>query len=79
MSITVNGVKYGMSIYLVSVKQYSYDEYDSAVVCALDEDEALELSRELFHELQGEINIKCIGYSEVQTRPEIILSSFNAG
>lgn len=79
MSITINGIKYGMNLYLVSVDTYSYDEYDSAVVCALDEGGALKLAKELFHSSQGEITVKCIGYADGRTEPAIILSSFNAG
>lgn len=79
MSVTINGIKYVMNIYLVSVQVWSYDEYDSAVVCALDEDGALKLAKELFHSSQGEITVKCIGYAEGRTEPEIIISSFNAG
>lgn len=79
MSVTINGIKYGMNLYLVSVEQYSYDEYDSAVVCASNPREATKLSKTLFHKGQGSVDVKCIGYSEVQTEPAIILSSFNAG
>ena len=79
MSVTINGTKYGMNLYLVSVQFYSYDEYDSAVVYASNPSEAIKLSKTLFHRGQGSVDIKCIGYSEVQTKPEIILSSFNAG
>lgn len=79
MSVTINGIKYGMNIYLVSVQVWSYDEYNSAVVYAIDEEEALEYTKELFHKLQGEVSVKCIGYSNVQTEPELILASFNAG
>lgn len=79
MSVTINGIKYGMKLYLVSVDEFDWDMYDSAVVCALDEEGALKLAKELFHSSQGEITVKCIGYSEGRTEPEIILSSFISG
>lgn len=79
MSVTINGTKYGMNLYLVSVDEFDYDMYDSAVVCALDEEGALKLAKELFHSSQGEITVKCIGYADGRTEPEIILSSFIAG
>lgn len=79
MSVTINGIKYSMNLYLVSVDTYSYDECDSAVVCTSNPREAIKLSKTLFHRGQGSVDVKCVGYSEVQTEPAIILSSFNAG
>lgn len=79
MSVTINGTKHSMKLYLVSVDEIDYDMYDEAVVCALDEEGALKLAKELFHSSQGEITVKCIGYSEGRTEPEIILSSYIAG
>ena len=79
MDITIKGTKCSMNLYLLSVDEFDYDMYDSAVVCALDEDGALKLAKELFHSSQGEITVKCIGYAEGRTEPEIIISSFNAG
>ena len=79
MSITINGTKHSMKLYLVSVDEFDYDTFDSAVVCAIDEGQALRLSKELFHPCQGDITIKCIGYADGRTEPEIILSPFIAG
>lgn len=79
MSVTINGTKCSMNLYLVSVDEFDYDMFDSAVVCALDEEGALKLAKELFHSSQGEITVKCIGYAEGRTEPEIIVSSFIAG
>lgn len=68
-----------MNLYLLSVDEFDYDMYDSAVVCALAKEGALKLAKELFHSSQGEITVKCIGYAEGRTEPEIIISSFIAG
>lgn len=50
MSVTINGIKYGKNIYLVSVQDWSYDEYDSVVVYASSEEEVKELTKWLFRE-----------------------------
>lgn len=74
-------------IYLVSVEEYCYDEYDSMVVIADNEQEAIEMCKandyngdegwEGFIESQGKIVAKEINLNTNTSK--IILQSFNAG
>lgn len=62
-------------VYLVESKEWNYDEYDSVVVMASNENEAIELSKDYFKEDQGELSAKEIKLDKSQ----VILASYNAG
>lgn len=62
-------------VYLVESKEWNYDEYDSVVVIASNENEAIELSKDYFEEDQGELSAKEIKLDKSQ----VVLASFNAG
>lgn len=62
-------------VYLVESKEWNYDEYDSVVVIASNENEAIELSKDYFKEDQGELSAKEIKLDKSQ----VILASYNAG
>lgn len=74
-------------IYLVTVEEYSYDEYDSMVVIANNEQEAIEMCKakdyntiwgyDGFVRKQGKITAKEIDLNT--NNSQIILTSFNAG
>ena len=62
-------------VYLVKVEDYSWDEYDSIVVVASTEEEAITMGQGFFEEEQGQITA-----TEVDlTKSGVILTSFNAG
>ncbi len=61
-------------VYLVKVEDYSWDEYDSIVVVASTEEEAITMGQGFFNEEQGQITA-----TEVDlTKSGVILTSFNA-
>lgn len=62
-------------VYLVESKEWNYDEYDSVVVIASNENEAIELSKDYFKEDQGELSAKEIKLDKSQ----VVLASYNAG
>ena len=74
-------------IYLVTVEEYDYDEYDSMVVIANNEQEAIEMCKaedynstwgcDGFVKKQGKITAKEIDLNT--NNSQIILTSFNAG
>lgn len=67
-----------MNIYHIVFTGCDYDEYDSFVVVAKDEDDAKEVVRP--HTPYGESieSIDCLGVSN-RSKREIVLGSFNAG
>lgn len=75
-----------MKVYKLWVDKTDYDEYDSVVVVAGDENEAIEIVqnatgtlgwgiRGYFNESQGEIHIEEID----STKKGVVLASYNAG
>jgi hypothetical protein len=74
-------------IYLVTVEEWGYDEYDSMVVIADNEQEAIEMCKsedynstwgcDGFVKIQGEITAKEIDLNT--NNSQVILQSFNAG
>lgn len=80
-----------MKIYLISqTENNDYDTYDSAVVCAPDEETAQKMSpadgsvmtpdnwiNYTWCESQEQVNVKYLGETELEQG--LILSSFNAG
>lgn len=62
-------------VYLVESEEWNYDEYDSVVVIASNENEAIELSKDYFKEDQGELSAKEIKLDKSQ----VVLASYNAG
>ena len=74
-------------VYLVTVEDYGYDEYDSMVVIANSEQEAIEMCKaedyddiwgcDGFVKKQGKITAKEIDLNT--NNSQIILTSFNAG
>lgn len=64
-----------MKPYYVWADDWDYDDYDSFVVVAENEDRALEMVKGKFNKWQGEIHVE-----EVDLITEgIVLGSFNAG
>ena len=64
-------------IYLVESETYAWDEFDSVVIVADNEEEALSIAidKRFFNESQGAITA-----TEVDlTKSGVVLSSFNAG
>lgn len=72
-----------MKIYLITLKECDYDQYDSFVVIAEDKDRAWKLIR-IEHSQDSNIytenieEIREIGISNT-VKEEIVLGSFNAG
>lgn len=67
-----------MNLYLVKrTDSVGYDEYDSAVVAALDEESAKEEATELWWN-DAPVTVKHVGFSDVK-EPYVVLGSFNAG
>lgn len=79
-------------LFLVSVKDYGYDEYDSVIVIADSEQEAIEICKTddyetakdgflptngYFVKAQGEITVKEINLNTDESK--VILASYNAG
>jgi hypothetical protein len=71
-----------MKLYYVYADDYDYDDFDSVVVVAENEDRALEMINNggwsgegYFREHQGEIHIEEVDL----TVEHIVLESFNAG
>lgn len=64
-----------MKVYYVYVDDWDYDEYDSCVVVAENEDNALAMVKDVFHKHQGEIHVR----EEDLTDEHVLLMSFNAG
>lgn len=64
-----------MKVYNVWADYYDYDDYDSFVVVAENEDRALEMVKDKFEKHQGEIHVE----EEDLTTEHIVLGSFNAG
>jgi hypothetical protein len=70
-----------MKVYLVYADDWDYDDYDSIVVVAENEDNALAMANSgyfndsFFKKHQGEIHVKEVDL----TTEHIVLTSFNAG
>lgn len=75
-----------MKVYKLWVDEIDYDEYDSVVVVAENENEAIEIvqnatgnlcwrEKGYFYESQGEIHIEEIDL----TKKGVVLASYNAG
>lgn len=70
-----------MKVYLVYADDWDYDDYDSIVVVAENEDNALAMANSgyfndsFFKNHQGEIHVKEVDL----TTEHIVLTSFNAG
>lgn len=62
-------------IYLVKVEECDWDEYDSIVVVASTEEEAISMGQGFFNEEQGQITATEVDLTE----SGVILASFNAG
>lgn len=67
-----------MNIYHITLNNWDYDQYDSFVVIAEDEDHAKELIANIISIDQKIEEISCIGIAN-SSISEIVLSSFNAG
>lgn len=64
-------------LFLVEAENWDYDEYDSIIVIANSEQEAIEICDGYFLETQGEITAKEINLNTDESK--VILASFNAG
>ena len=62
-------------VYLVKSEDWDYDEYDSIVVVASTEEEAISMGQGFFNENQGQITATEVNL----TKSGVILTSFNAG
>lgn len=64
-------------IYLVESETYAWDEFDSVVIVADNEEEALSIAidKHFFNESQGAITATEVDLTE----SGVVLSSFNAG
>jgi hypothetical protein len=73
-----------MNIYKIwQDKNNDYDTYDSAVVCAINEDRAKQLTIEEFWggswtDIEN-LQIELIGTTITERKEEIIVASYNAG
>lgn len=56
-----------------------YDEYDSAVVAAETEEQALAIKPSEYSTWPGPVEIAYIGEAKEGTEPGVIVASFNAG
>ena len=64
-----------LKVYLVESEDWDYNNYDSFVVVAENEEKAIELVKDDFKEDQGALTAK-----EVSLQEEgVVLGSFNAG
>lgn len=64
-----------LKVYLVESEDWDYNNYDSFVVVAENEEKAIELVKDSFKEDQGALTAK-----EVSLQEEcVVLGSFNAG
>lgn len=78
-----------MKIFLITLKNYSYDEYDSCVIVAKNKKQVRDFCLNGFESCEGENffiyggqqveKIEEVGVSSKYTKPTIICSSFNAG
>ena len=71
-----------MKIYLIErTDEIDYDEYDSAVVCAKNEESAKRLGPTGEGDGWGNhpVTVTLIGQAERDSGEDVILSSFNAG
>lgn len=64
-----------MKVYNVWADYYDYDDFDSFIVVAENQDRALEMVKDKFEKHQGEIHV----VEEDLTIEHIALGSFNAG
>ena len=64
-----------MTVYYVWADDYDYDDFDSFVVVAENEDEAMAMVKDKFEKWQGEIHVEKVDL----TAKGIVLGSFNAG
>ena len=67
-----------MNIYYIVFTWCDYDEYDSFVVIAEDEDKAVEMIKDNIPYGESIKSISCIGVSNSSVS-ETVLGSFNAG
>lgn len=64
-----------LKVYLVESEDWDYNNYDSFVVVAENEEKAIELVKDDFKEDQGTLTAKEISLQE----ESVVLGSFNAG
>ena len=64
-----------LKVYLVESEDWDYNNYDSFVVVAENEEKAIELVKDSFKEDQGALTAKEVGLQE----ESVVLGSFNAG
>ena len=62
-------------VYLVKVPECGWDEYDSIIVVASTEEEAISMGEGFFEKHQGQITATEVNL----TKSGVILTSFNAG
>lgn len=76
-----------MSIYLISFRQYGYDQYDGFVVVAADKEAAIRVIEDRYPPTDRwpsvdwtcGFEISLIGFAPTINMETILLSSFNAG
>lgn len=67
-----------MNIYHIEFTDYDYDEYDSFVVIAESEDNAIKLIKDNIPDGEDVDTISCIGVSN-RSEECVVLGSFNRG
>lgn len=67
-----------MKIYHICFTGCDYDEYDSFVVIAKDEEQAIEQIKDSIPYGEFVESVLCVGVTD-ETEPRIVLGSFNAG
>ena len=69
-----------MKIYKVKTNdRVGYDEYDSVVVIANDENEAKEIAKEACYNFRDDLEVTEVGEANPDKEAGVVLSSFNAG